>query len=200
MLERNEQKFGIQTTYDPDLTQYTVTLRKDTKDYKEQEKRAAEIASEIESQPEYRTRADLENGDEEDKYAAVVRSDRPERSERSDKYVPPAKRKNGSTGKLSRPMPQPPSPGPTNQAKNTFSQSSVPSANVNSSPSSNVIPSTPSTNHPHAPTQHPVQMNVGSLPSGVVTCNPPPFVPPTISQQPPANAAVAGKLVILNFC
>lgn len=69
------------------------------------EEQAEKIASEIENQPAYKERADLENGDEEARFAAVERprSDSPEELKaNSGKYVAPGRRKNTQTGKLIR--------------------------------------------------------------------------------------------------
>ena len=41
--------------------------------YRDAEKQAEKIASEIENQPAYKERTDVENGDEEMRYAAVER-------------------------------------------------------------------------------------------------------------------------------
>lgn len=70
------------------------------------EEQAEKIASEIENQPAYKERADLENGDEESRFAAVERprSNSPDEVKaNTGKYVAPGRRKNTQTGKLIRP-------------------------------------------------------------------------------------------------
>lgn len=71
--------------------------------FREAEAKAAKIASEIEANPNYKARMDVENGDEEDAFAAVVRPSETQgagltagsgNSVEGGKYVPPAKRKN----------------------------------------------------------------------------------------------------------
>ncbi|XP_057682516.1 ataxin-2-like protein isoform X2 [Corythoichthys intestinalis] len=77
MFRYNEVKYGVTSTYDSSLSMYTVPLERGTSEvYRQREARAARLASEIESSPQYRHRVGLENDEgksEEDKYSAVVR-------------------------------------------------------------------------------------------------------------------------------
>ncbi|XP_061911720.1 ataxin-2-like protein isoform X1 [Entelurus aequoreus] len=82
MFRYNEVNYGITSTYDSSLSMYTVPLERGNSEvYRQREARAARLASEIESSPQYRHRANLENDEgksEEDKYSAVLR-DGPDR-------------------------------------------------------------------------------------------------------------------------
>lgn len=70
MFKKNEEKYGVTTTYSPEMEGYTTPLqKKNTKEWKEQEAKAQQIAHEIEHSPVTQTRAEIENGeDEEEKY------------------------------------------------------------------------------------------------------------------------------------
>ena len=98
MFSTNERQFNVKSTYDDSLHQYTIPLEKlDTKEYREKEERAAQLAHEIEKSDGYRQRTDLENSteidDEESKFSAVVRPDQAlTAAPNPGKYVPPGKR------------------------------------------------------------------------------------------------------------
>lgn len=108
MFKFNEVKYGVTSTYDSSLAMYTVPLERGNSEmFRQREARAARLASEIESSPQYRHRVNLENDEgksEEDKYSAVVRDgsdrergresprergrDSPGASSREGKYIP----------------------------------------------------------------------------------------------------------------
>ncbi|KFM77427.1 Ataxin-2, partial [Stegodyphus mimosarum] len=74
MFRTNEEKYGVKSSFDSNLPGYTIPLNKqNTEEYKQQEARASKIAQEIESGFHHKSRAALENGDEEDRFSAVVR-------------------------------------------------------------------------------------------------------------------------------
>uniref|UniRef100_A0A1B6G4L2 Sm domain-containing protein n=1 Tax=Cuerna arida TaxID=1464854 RepID=A0A1B6G4L2_9HEMI len=105
MFKKNEQAYGVTSTFDQSLQGYTVPLQKqDTKEFKEAEAKAAQIANEIENNPNYKARIELENGDEEERYAAVSRP-LDTSNDASKPYMPPAKRKHQQAGKFVRSNP-----------------------------------------------------------------------------------------------
>lgn len=74
MFRTNAEKYNVKSTYDSSLQGYTIPLEpKNTDEYKKQEAKASKIAQEIENNPSYKQRINLENGDEEDRYSAVLR-------------------------------------------------------------------------------------------------------------------------------
>lgn len=87
MFEKNKNSFGVQSTFDDSLSDYTVQLdKKDSDEFKEAEMKAEKLAAEIENNPACRERLDLENGDEEAMFAAV---ERPSIDEKKRRHVGP---------------------------------------------------------------------------------------------------------------
>ncbi|XP_056432304.1 ataxin-2-like protein [Gadus chalcogrammus] len=77
MFKFNEETYGIKSTYDSNLSMYTVPLERGSSDsFRQREARAARLANEIEGSAQYRRRVSLENDEgksEEDKFSAVAR-------------------------------------------------------------------------------------------------------------------------------
>ena len=73
MFKLNEKKYNLSTTYTHSMEGYTVPLDKNAKDYEEREAEANRIAALIESDPTSKDRIAKEDGDEEDRFSAVVR-------------------------------------------------------------------------------------------------------------------------------
>lgn len=102
MFKRNEELYGVRSSFDHSLTGYTLQIeRSETKSFKDAEARASRIANEIEKNPKAQARLELENGDEEERFAAVVRpSDErnspPRNADKGNKYIPPVRRQGGS--------------------------------------------------------------------------------------------------------
>ena len=78
MLLTNQTKYGYKSTYNSDLSEYTLPVEKEnTEEYKRREEEAEKLANEIESSAQYRINVDKElsdNEEEEEAFSAVVRS------------------------------------------------------------------------------------------------------------------------------
>ncbi|GBN20349.1 Ataxin-2, partial [Araneus ventricosus] len=94
MFRTNEEKYGVKSSFDSNLPGYTIPLNKqNTEEYKQQEARASKIAQEIESGFHHKSRAALENGDEEERFSAVVRPENTNSTNNNYRFVPHRTRK-----------------------------------------------------------------------------------------------------------
>ncbi|XP_055343615.1 ataxin-2-like protein isoform X2 [Paramacrobiotus metropolitanus] len=78
MFRQNERNFGVKSSFDQSMSQYTVplTIHDGTDEGRRKISEAQRLADEIERQPDYRQRANKENADEhneEELFSAVVR-------------------------------------------------------------------------------------------------------------------------------
>ena len=71
----NEENYGVQTTFKSNLEGYTtqISTEKNTEEYRKLEAQAAKAAQEIEGSGTNKLAIELENGDEEEAFSAVVR-------------------------------------------------------------------------------------------------------------------------------
>ena len=76
MFRANEENYGVHSTYKSNLEGYTVQLKtdKNSEDYRKMEAIAAAKAHEIEGSMTNKLAIELENGDEEEAFSAVVRT------------------------------------------------------------------------------------------------------------------------------
>ena len=97
MFAKNKE-FGVETSYDPNMSGYTTQLtrtKENSAEYKERERKAAQIAAEIEGNTHSIAAVELENGDEEEAFSAVARDKSSPGAGDKDKYVPPGRRDQG---------------------------------------------------------------------------------------------------------
>uniref|UniRef100_A0A672IKF4 Ataxin-2-like protein n=1 Tax=Salarias fasciatus TaxID=181472 RepID=A0A672IKF4_SALFA len=143
MFRYNEVKYGVTSTYDASLSMYTVPLERGNSEvFRQREARAARLANEIESSPQYRHRVSLENDEgksEEDKYSSVVRdsNDRERgrespRDREEGKYIPLPQRQREMNRERERAERGPGGPPPHNRLSGGYR--STPPSSSSSSP------------------------------------------------------------------
>lgn len=215
MFHKNETIYGVQSTFDQSLTGYTVQItKKDSDEFKVQESEAERIANEIENNPIYKDRIDLENGDEESAFAAVVRpndsspqpssgsaatspaqssnsmNDKSSTSNNSTvmpsnaKYIVPAKRKPGQVGKLTVRSTPPPL---TNNGGPPSQQQQQPPAQQPLSPQAPHKNSYPNMSMPSQPLQQQPQQQQPQQPQQPQQQQQQPQQAQSQPQQPPPN-------------
>jgi len=90
MFLTNQTKYGYKSTYNSDLTEYTLPVEKEnTDEYRKREEEAEKIAMEIESSTSYRKNIDKELSDgeeEEEAFSAVLRNAKNEINNNNRKY------------------------------------------------------------------------------------------------------------------
>nr|XP_022342610.1 ataxin-2-like protein isoform X1 [Crassostrea virginica] len=152
MFRTNAEKFNVQTKYDDSLTQYTTPLEKrDTKEFKNREEEAERLANEIERSEQYKQHISLENGegDEEEKFSAVKRSNENnstnmQSSGNTGKYIPPNRRPMTGRGGRGNYVQNPKPP----RLQNQYYHSREQNFHTNQ-------PSTPHPSHHQTPTEEP---------------------------------------------
>lgn len=87
MFKLNEKKYNLSTTYSESMEGYTVPLDKNAKDYEEREAEANRIAQLIENDTSSKDRLAKEDGDEEDKFSAVIRPNTNESNQSSQQPI-----------------------------------------------------------------------------------------------------------------
>jgi ataxin 2/2L len=171
MFQLNEKEHGIKTTFKDNLETYTVQIdKKDTNDFRKQELEAERIANEIENNPQTKDRLDVENGDEEAAFAAVIRPVDEPNSNSSDKMTTPPPASAVSSQKY---IPQQQPPPKRNQQPD---RKMMP---TNSKP----MYSKPMQPSPHGGPQPVVQQTINAGGFKTMTINP----PPQYTHQPPPS-------------
>ncbi|GFY57361.1 ataxin-2 [Trichonephila inaurata madagascariensis] len=190
MFRTNEEKYGVKSSFDSNLPGYTIPLNKqNTEEYKQQEARATKIAQEIESGFHHKSRAALENGDEEDRFSAVIR---PENTNNF-RYVTHRSRKPQNIRNI-RNSPAPHVNRNSHQHSQVFHRVSSPAMAVNSQGNYKVVNSVsaPSCVNTVSPRPTPTSTPPTPRQPTVQTNQLPPQTPPTQFQQvPTSNTAVS---------
>uniref|UniRef100_A0A1A8F5R4 Ataxin 2-like n=2 Tax=Nothobranchius korthausae TaxID=1143690 RepID=A0A1A8F5R4_9TELE len=159
MFRYNEVKYGVTSTYDSSLSMYTVPLERGNSEvYRQREARAARLANEIESSPQYRIRLNLENDEgksEEEKFSSVARDgsdrekgresprdrdrergrDSPGAGSREVKYIPLPQRQREMNRERERAERGPGGPSPHNRLSGGYRSTPAPSSSSSPRPS-----------------------------------------------------------------